>query len=1112
MGALNRVIEEVAYKQVEDMIVMLEMLSEQIIKTSKDAKVNQVSFGTPATSSTDMNKKLAESAAIVKKLQSEYNNLQKSYTDLVTKVDKYTTAKKNNTTAITNNSIAQSQLLKNVKEEEILNTNLTTYIQKLSVERIRASRVVADYNAQIAMGTALTEEQSAELAQATAQFQKYDTAIKAGKKSIGDAREYVGQYERANIGLSNSVSQIARELPAATYGFQTFALGVSNNIPIFVDEIKKAVLVNKELVSQGKEIVPVWKQAVSALFSFNTAMSIGLLLFALYGKEIANATKELFGFGDALDDAKKQLDLVHDAQEEYNRTGVESTTNYEKQNQRLKQLIAVMKDETKTDVDRLSAKDEIQSKYPAYFKNLTNEELLLGNLKQQTSSYNKALKSLTADLQLRADAEAKQGKAQNTLKLAAELQEEVDLRRRANQEIFDLRLKYGENDDNTTKSLVKNIEKRQELTQEDAKFIEKFGTIGIQTSGSVNRLGLYTDSQINELEEKSRRLIDVYQDQQAEASKLFVQTSLLDVKDSKDKDENTKSIKLNTKAREDYLASEYELIHLRLTNVANANRDIMQDEASGYDLRLMASEQYHKNLIDLANMEAKEELRILQFSTEEKLRTTANEFTNQKEQLDNWLKDGKISQDKYNKGLKDAEDTLQYDRSGIITDATNKQNIIYENQSQKLIEANKATVGQLKKIWDEINFGKADIQIGNIDLTNIQKLGEVLKGIGSDIGIEEIQRKLQEVSRIAKDNQNDINKREAQLALDRAERARVRLEDEIRVNGVANNLTEDQIKEQLNNNKALQDADQNIIDAKKRVAQVDNEVTQTQIDNQLKVLETQRKVDDAIYSGKLELYSSIKDLGGQLFENQIGDYDKQIEASNEYYDNLLANAEKGSEQEKLLQAEKQRAEEEIQKKKIDLQRKQAIFNKLLSIADIGIKLQAEIATNNATLGTIAAQPVNAFAIASAGVRIATVLATPLPQYKGGRGFGKEEDAIVDDGGRPEVIQREDGRIEIGTNKPRIVHLKPKDIVHKSLEDFNNSKFALENAAIMASFVKQSEQLQMFDNYLGRELNGLPDRIEKGIERGFKKVKINNNINTPSYDYQHHIYSNSGFRA
>lgn len=1104
MGALNRVIEEVAYKQVEDMIVMLEMLSEQIIKTSKDARTSKIDFGTPSGSNDEMNKKLLESEAITKRLQKQYTDLQKSYTDLVNKVDKYTTAKKNNTTALTNNSISQSQLLKNVKEEEVLTSSLTTYIQKLSVERIRASRVVADYNAMVALGITLTEEQKIELDLATASFRKYDAAIKAGKTSIGDAREYVGQYERANIGLSNSVAQIARELPAATYGFQTFALGVSNNIPIFVDEVKKAVEINKQLVAQGKETTSVFKQVGSAIFSFNTIMSIGILLFTLYGKEIASATKELFGFGDALNDAKKQLDLVHEATEDFNRIGVESTTMYEKQYQKLKQLIAVMKDETKTDIDRKSARQELEGKYPGYFKNLTNEELLLGNVNQQTSNYSKALRQLTADLKLRADAEAKQGKAQNTLKLAAELQEEVDLRRRANQEIFDQRLKYDDSEGKTTESLTDNIKKRQKLVEEDAKFIEKFGTIGTETSGSVNRLGLYTDSQINELEEKSRRLLDVYQTQQEEASKLFVQTSLLDVKDKKDKDENTKSIKLNTKAREDYLASLAQLQILRLTNVMNANKEIMDDEASGYEIRFAAAQQYYGNLVDLANMEANEELRVLKFSTEDKLRQTENEFSNQKDQLDKYLKDEKISKSDHYKAMKDAEDQFNYDITGIKEDAVNKQNIIFENQAEKLVQANLEMVNKLREQWDSINFKKANIEIDERDLAFLEKAGDALKGIDPNAGAAEIKQKLADLQRLEEDHNAVIKRANLQVELDTLESTKRRIEAEIEERGKAKNLSADQIAELKVNNKALLDLDDEIINKKKQVTAADNEATQKQIDNAVKLKEAKT-------AAEIQLGNDIGALANQLLENAAGDYDHRIEQSNAYYDALLENAEKGSEQEKLLQDEKKRAEDELQKKRIDILKKQAIFNKFLQIADIGIKLQGEISKNNVELGTIPAQPVNAFAIASAAIRTATVLATPLPQYEDGTDYHKGGKALVGEK-RTEVVENPDGSLFLTPNTPTVVDLKTGAKVYKSLEEFNKQKTGINNAAILASLTNGSDQLQRFDMYLGRELNGLPDRIEKGIERGFKKVKINNNISTQNYDYQHHIYSNTGFRA
>jgi len=1060
--SLNKVVEEVAKKQVEDLIVLMEMLSEQIIATSKTAKANQIQFATPSTSNGDMNKKLAESQTIIKKLQIEHNKLQDSYTQLAKKVDNYTTAKRNNTTAITNNSVAQSQLLKLTKEEEVLNTGLTTYIQKLSVERIRASRTVADYNAQIALGTKLTDAQTAELAAATIQFQKYDNAIKAGKASIGDAREYVGQYERANTGLSNSIGQIARELPSATFGFQTFALGISNNIPIAVDEIKKAVAANQDLIKKGQEIVPVWKQVGNALLSFNTIMSIGLLLLALYGKEIATFFKELTG-GSA------KINAVAESQKLLNEATIEGTKAVKDETVELKSNLAIAKDNNLSKKERLIAVDKIIQQYPFYFEGLTKEEILAGKTEV-------AEKKLTEALLARAKSTAAMNKIQS------EQSKIIDI----DENLYQLKIKLT-NAEIRNADAVKNVIKVNR-SRGDAEAFQ-----AVQTAGNVEEI----KRKIKAQEDEKKALTEVV-DRITGYVIVNDKASIgLDYQTDKT-DQNTKSIKLNTKAREDYLANEYELLHLRLTNVANANKDIMDDEASNFDLRLQASEQYYNNLIDLANMEAKEQLRVLEFSTNDRLRTIQNEYFNIKEQRQNELKEGKISRADYNKVMKDAEENLQYDRTGIIKDNTNQQNIIYENQAQNLINANKELVGQMRKAWDEINFQKGSIEIGNVELKGIQELGNMLSEIGNDMTIEQIQRKLQEINNISKESANDINRREAEIQLERAIRSKERIELEIRENGVINNLSEEQINEQLFNNKALQDADAEIIASKKRVAEADNAKTQQEIDNLLRVKEEERRFNDAVYEGRIELYNSIKDLGSQLFENQISDYDRQIEKSNEYYDSLLANAEAGSEQEQLLQEEKERKENELQQRKIALQRRQALFNKLLAVADIGIKLQQEIANNNATFPFPANQAINALSIASAGVRLATVLSTPLPQYEKGRLDGPEETALINEK-RIEPVESKDGKVRVYSGRNRIVNLKAGDIVHKSLEDFQKNKMSLENASIMASFVNQANQLQAFDNYLGKELNGLSGKIEKGIEKGFKKAKINNN-NQINFDF------------
>jgi len=104
----------------------------------------------------------------------------------------------------------------------------------------------------------------------------------------------------------------------------------------------------------------------------------------------------------------------------------------------------------------------------------------------------------------------------------------------------------------------------------------------------------------------------------------------------------------------------------------------------------------------------------------------------------------------------------------MVKDNSNKQNIIYENQAQKLIEINLETIGIMQRAWDEINFGKADIEIANVDLKGIEQIGEALKGIGKGLNTGEIEVKLREINELSRDLANDMRQREAQLQVDRS--------------------------------------------------------------------------------------------------------------------------------------------------------------------------------------------------------------------------------------------------------------------------------------------------------------------------------------------------------
>ena len=127
-----------------------------------------------------------------------------------------------------------------------------------------------------------------------ASIQTADAKIKELDATIGNHQRNVGNYSSAFNGLNMSVQQVVRELPSATMGLQMFFLAISNNLPILADQIKMAKEANKAMKEMGQDTTPVWKQLIKSLFSWQTAMIVGITLLTVYGKEIAAWAKELF--------------------------------------------------------------------------------------------------------------------------------------------------------------------------------------------------------------------------------------------------------------------------------------------------------------------------------------------------------------------------------------------------------------------------------------------------------------------------------------------------------------------------------------------------------------------------------------------------------------------------------------------------------------------------------------------------------------------------------------------------------------------------------------------------------------------------------------------------
>lgn len=133
------------------------------------------------------------------------------------------------------------------------------------------------------------------------------------QEATGNHRLSVGHYTKAWNGLSVATTQVIRELPAAAVGLNTFFLGISNNIPILVDEINKVREANKIAIAEGKPTTSVMKQITAAIFNWQTALVVLLTYLSMHGKELVEWCKKLYRGRNYVESLGEALWKVNDA-------------------------------------------------------------------------------------------------------------------------------------------------------------------------------------------------------------------------------------------------------------------------------------------------------------------------------------------------------------------------------------------------------------------------------------------------------------------------------------------------------------------------------------------------------------------------------------------------------------------------------------------------------------------------------------------------------------------------------------------------------------------------------------------------------------------------------
>ena len=238
----------------------------------------------------------------------------------------------------------------------------------------------------------MTDIGSDEAKQLLNTLQQTSAKVSEIEQSMGVYGRNVGNYASAFNGLGMSVQQIVRELPAATMGLNMFFLAISNNLPILTDEIKRAREANEQLKKSGQSTVPVWKQLVGSIFSWQTALMLAITAFSMYGKEIVSWVKNLFNAGNSLEN------LV-DIQKEMNDVMSKGTKDAQGDVTRLKLLYNATQDVTRSTKERSAAVEELQKEYPDYFGNMSKEEILAG---KAADSYTRLSQAIIASARARA--------------------------------------------------------------------------------------------------------------------------------------------------------------------------------------------------------------------------------------------------------------------------------------------------------------------------------------------------------------------------------------------------------------------------------------------------------------------------------------------------------------------------------------------------------------------------------------------------------------------------------------------------------------------------------------------------------------------------------------
>lgn len=287
-------------------------------------------------------------------------------------------------------------------------------------------------------------------------------------------------------------------------------------------------------------------------------------------------------------------------------------------------------------------------------------------------------------------------------------------------------------------------------------------------------------------------------------------------------------------------------------------------------------------------------------------------------------------------------------------------------------------------------------------------------------------------------------------------------------------------------------------------------VNEAIISDEEKAAEKRLQIEQQLSDKRKELLQASMELISALFsaqtESQLAALDKQSEANDDYFseqeDKIERLADAGAisdeqaEARKAALAQQQKDREaSLEEQKKEINRRQAKFEKAQSVATIAINTASAIMKNTAMFGWPASIPLNILTAALGAAQIATVLATPIPEYADGT-KGKDHKgglAVVGDGGRSELVITPDNKMYKTPSRSTLVDLPAGSQV---MPDFNKAILAMSMQQLVTPIL-DNKTIVIAENERQIELaaqnNKLLSNMGGQIVRAIRNTNRNNSL-------------------